>query len=86
MVVELDGRAFHDNPSARDNDARRDLAELAVSDAVTARVTYGLVFRDPCQTARWIGRLLRRNGWAGHVERCSSCRRSEASDLQSPGD
>lgn len=38
VVVELDGRAFHDSPEARDNDARRDIAELATTDAVTARV------------------------------------------------
>lgn len=73
VVVELDGRAFHDSPEARDNDARRDIAELAMTDAVTARVTYGLVFNDACRTAVWIGRILRRNGWRGTVRRCPDC-------------
>lgn len=73
VIVELDGLAFHDNPRARDTDARRDLAELANSNAVTARVTYGLVFREPCLTAMWIARILRRHGWRGHLRRCPSC-------------
>lgn len=73
LVIELDGRAFHDNPRARDADARRDLAELATSDAVTARVTYGLVYRETCRTARWIADLLRRRGWTGRLRPCPAC-------------
>jgi hypothetical protein len=73
VIVELDGRAFHDNAPARDDDARRDLAELATSEAVTARVTYGLVFRDACRTAAWIARILRRRGWTRDFQRCPGC-------------
>ncbi|WP_223162843.1 hypothetical protein [Nocardioides antri] len=73
VVVELDGRAIHDNPQAWDVDARRDLAELATTDAVTARVTYGLVFGGQCETAYWIGRILRRHGWRGELTRCPRC-------------
>lgn len=73
VVVELDGRVVHDHPGAWDADARRDLAELAVADAVTARVTYGLVFREQCATAGWIGQILRRNGWRGTLLRCPRC-------------
>lgn len=76
VVIELDGRAFHDNAMARDKDARRDLAELAVNDDLTARVTYGLVFRDPCWTAAAVGALLRRRGWAGPFRRCATCPRA----------
>ncbi len=72
VVVELDGRT-HEQPGVRDADARRDLAELAVTDAVTARVTYGLVFREPCTTALWIGQVLQRRGWPGPLTRCPSC-------------
>lgn len=75
VIVELDGRAFHDNPLARDDDARRDLAELATADAVTARVTYGLVFRDTCRTAAWVARVLHRHGWRGPFRRCAACPR-----------
>lgn len=73
VVVEPDGRAFHDSPEARDVDARRDLAEIAVSTALTLRVTYGLVFNDACRTAQWIGRVLQRRGWRGEVQRCPRC-------------
>lgn len=76
VEVELDGRAFHDNPRARDADARRDLAELVVTSVTTVRVTYGLVFRDGCWTALMIARLLRRNGWTGTFQRCPRCPRS----------
>ena len=74
VIVELNGRTWHDNPRAWDADAKRDLAELAVSELLTARVTYGLVFRDQCQTARWIADVLRRRGWRGECRRCPRCR------------
>lgn len=73
VVVEPDGRAFHDSPEARDVDARRDLAEAAVSRALTLRVTYGLVFNDACRTARWIAQVLWRRGWRGEFTRCPRC-------------
>lgn len=72
VVVELDGRT-HDAAATRDADAKRDLAELATTGAVTARVTYGLVFREHCATARWIGAILRRRGWTGEPKRCPHC-------------
>lgn len=73
VIVELDGRAYHDGPRARDDDARRDLAELATADRLTARVTYGLVFREQCRTAGWIAAILARQGWTGAVQRCPRC-------------
>ena len=73
LVVELDGRGYHDNPKARDDDARRDIAERATSDLTTVRVTYGLVFGDECRTARWIGAVLRRLGWRGELRTCPRC-------------
>ena len=73
IEVELDGRAFHDNAHGRDADARRDLAELVHSDVTTTRVTYGMVFRDPCWTARMIAGLLRKHGWRGELQRCPRC-------------
>ncbi len=74
VVVELDGRAFHESPRDRDRDALRDLAELSRSDLVTIRVTYGLVFGGACRTALLIGDLLRRRGWTGRPRSCSTCR------------
>lgn len=73
IVVELDGRAFHDAPRDRDRDALRDLAELSRSDLITTRVTYGLVFGDACRTAVLIGGLLRRRGWTGRMRICPAC-------------
>lgn len=73
LVVELDGRAIHDHPAAWDDDARRDLAELATTDARTARVTYGLVFREHCVTGLRIARILQRGGWEGEFQRCVRC-------------
>lgn len=73
VVVELDGRAFHDSPPDRDRDALRDLAELSRSGLVTTRVTYGLVYGDACRTATLIAGLLRRRGWRGRPRRCANC-------------
>lgn len=76
VIVELDGRAYHDSAHARDADARRDLAERAASDTTTLRVTYGLVFDDPCRTAAWVAEVLRRRGWSGEPRDCPACRHS----------
>lgn len=77
LVVELNGRAIHDNTTAWNADAARDLAELAASDARTARVTYGMVFgrnlANACITAARIGAVLTRLGWAGQLKRCPRC-------------
>lgn len=73
IVIELDGRAFHDNAAARDRDARRDLAELAVNGDLTARITYGMVFREACWTAAAVGSLLRRRGWCEPFVLCPAC-------------
>ena len=73
MIVELDGRDIHDRPESWDADAARDLAELATTNAVTARVTHGLVFTRQCETAAWMGRILQRRGWRGQFVRCPYC-------------
>lgn len=70
VVVELDGHAFHGSAAARDRDALRDLAELAATDSITVRLTYGLVFRQPCRTAALVGDVLRTRGWTGDPARC----------------
>lgn len=73
LVVELDGFVFHSSPQVRDSDAARDLAELAASGASTARLTYGLVFTHPCQTAGWIAEILHHGGWGGEFQPCHRC-------------
>lgn len=73
VIIELDGRAFHDNASARDRDAERDLDALVGDRALTVRITYGQVFRSGCRTAARIAQLLRRGGWPGALTPCPAC-------------
>ncbi|CUR54810.1 conserved hypothetical protein [metagenome] len=72
VIVELDGRAFHDSSAARDRDLDRDL-EAAVAGHQTLRIGYGQVFGGACVTAEHIGRILQRRGWAGSPTRCGGC-------------
>ncbi|MDP3889981.1 type IV toxin-antitoxin system AbiEi family antitoxin domain-containing protein [Nocardioides sp.] len=62
LVLELDGRLFHDTTRQRDRDMDRDL-DSAVDGHTTIRLSYGQVFDRPCHTARRIAVLLRQRGW-----------------------
>lgn len=73
LIVELDGWADHGSAAARDNDAARDLAELAVTGDLTVRVTYGQVYRDECRTAAHLARILHARGWTGAFTPCPRC-------------
>lgn len=73
LVVELDGKAFHDNPRARDRDFARDLETVVTSAVTTMRLTYGQVFRDGCATIHKISTLLERGGWPGALRTCEDC-------------
>ncbi|WP_425436998.1 type IV toxin-antitoxin system AbiEi family antitoxin domain-containing protein [Mycobacterium aquaticum] len=61
LVVELDGRVFHDSATRRDADFERDL-DAAVDGRSTVRLSYGQVFDRPCQTAGKIALVLQRHG------------------------
>lgn len=61
LVVELDGRLFHDSATRRDADFERDL-DAAVDGRSTVRLSYGQVFARPCQTAGKIAEVLQRHG------------------------
>lgn len=69
LVVELDGRAFHDTAARRDADMERDL-DAAVAGTDTRRLTYGQVFDRPCTTAAKLATLLQRGGWTGDLRPC----------------
>jgi hypothetical protein len=69
LVVELDGRLFHDTTEQRDRDLERDL-DAAVTHLLTVRLGWGQVFDRPCRTATRLGLLLGRRGWAGGAQRC----------------
>lgn len=73
LLVELDGRAFHDNAAARDRDSARDLTSAVTSSLSTVRLTYGQVFRDGCATIAQIATLLERGGWPGPYVPCPNC-------------
>lgn len=67
LIVELDGRLFHDSASARSKDFERDL-DAAVDGRSTVRLTYHQVFERSCQTAAKIAQVMRQHGIAvsGH--------------------
>jgi hypothetical protein len=70
LLVELDGRLFHDSARQRDRDLERDL-DAAVDGRHTVRLGWGQVFDRGCATAARVGSLLRTRGWPGHPHRCS---------------
>lgn len=70
LYVELDGR-LHDEAEARDDDADRDLDDLA-SGRVTPRLRYRQVFGTPCRTALKLARTFRARGWAGTPVPCGA--------------
>ena len=69
VVVELDGRLFHDTTAQRDRDFDRDL-DAAADGLTTVRVSWGQVFDRPCWTTARIERLLVRSGWSGRARPC----------------
>lgn len=69
LVVELDGRLFHDTARQRDLDLDRDLA-TAADGKDTVRLGWGQVFERPCWTADRIATLLVRRGWRDHASPC----------------
>ena len=70
LVVELDGRLFHDTPTQRDADLDRDLV-TAVGGKDSVRLSYGQVFDRSCWTAVHVALLLQTRGWPGAVRACS---------------
>lgn len=69
LVVELDGRMFHDDPRQRARDLERDL-DAALDRRQTVRLGWTQVFDHPCRTAGKVGRLLGQRGWHGRVTGC----------------
>jgi hypothetical protein len=72
LVIELDGRAFHEGVEAWDNDHERDLDDR-VERRGTVRLSYGQVFRRSCETAAKLAVVLRNHGWDGQLTRCPDC-------------
>lgn len=70
LVVELDGRMFHDSARQRSRDLERDL-DAALSGRQTVRLGWAQVFDGACSTAAKIGRLLADRGWRGDPRPCA---------------
>lgn len=74
VLVELDGRMFHDDAHQRDRDLARDL-DAALEGRRTVRLGWRQVFDRPCVTAAKVGALLVAAGWPGPVRGCGhDCR------------
>ena len=69
LVIELDGRLFHDSASARSKDFERDL-DAAVDGRSTIRLTYRQVFDRACQTAAKIAQVMRQHGIDANGHAC----------------
>ena len=73
VVVELDGRLFHDTTTQRDRDFDRDL-DAAARGLKTLRLSWGQVFDRPCWTSARVERVLVDSGWIGRARPCGpSC-------------
>ena len=64
LIVELDGRLFHDSTEQRDRDFERDL-DAALDGRRTVRLSWGQVYGRSCSTAGKLGALLQVHGWRG---------------------
>jgi hypothetical protein len=69
VIVELDGRLFHDTATQRDRDFERDL-DAAVAGRSTVRLSYGQVFERPCSTAAKVAAVLAAHGVPCDFRRC----------------
>lgn len=69
VLVELDGRLFHDSHRQRDADLERDF-DAAVDGRTTVRLGWGQCTDRACETAARLARLLQQRGWEGHPSPC----------------
>ena len=70
LVVELDGREFHD--AVRDR--LRDNRTVLTLGWTTLRYGWSDVLNEPCRVANEVGLALRQRGWKGRVGTCPRCR------------
>jgi Transcriptional regulator, AbiEi antitoxin len=70
LVVELDGKQYHDDEQ-RDDDRRRDNAATATTGS-TLRYGWADVTRTQCETAAQVYAALRKRGYTGKLKPCSA--------------
>ncbi|NYG59128.1 hypothetical protein BJ980_002051 [Nocardioides daedukensis] len=69
LIIELDGRLFHDSTEQRDRDMDRDL-DAAVDGRTSIRLGWGQCTERACRTAGRLARVLASRGWVGEPVRC----------------
>lgn len=69
LVVELDGRLYHDSARRRDADLERDL-DVAVAGRDSIRLGWGQCTDRACATAARLAKLLQLRGWTGQPTPC----------------
>ena len=77
VVIELDGRTWHD----LDRDMRRDNVLAVAGGVVTLRFGWQAVNSEPCESAAQVARLLSARGWDGLPRPCPRCRNQFANFL-----
>ncbi len=71
LVLELDGHAWHGDPSARARDMTRDLV-AAGAGLLTVRLGWPHIQQAPCVTASGLAAVLAQRGWLGRARACSA--------------
>lgn len=80
VVIELDGRAFHQPTEAAFRDLARDNGHAELN-LITLRYGSADVRGRPCEVAAQVATVLRSRGWLGDGTSCSRCRRSPTRKL-----
>ena len=70
VILEFDGRLWHDTTARRNRDMRRDRL-ATVNDIVTLRFNWNDVRYGQCESAIEIATLLKRRGWQGEMKPCA---------------
>jgi len=69
LVLELDGRAWHDTAQAREDDGWRDLG-AARDGLLILRLGWPHAHERPCRTAAELGVVMQARGWTGTPRPC----------------
>ena len=72
VLVELDGRVWHEGLAASADMARDNQHRLA--SFTTLRFGWPAVVGNPCDVARQVAEALVLHSWSGKLRRCNSCR------------
>lgn len=80
VMIELDGRSFHQGQAALDDMSRDNDHQLV--GIITLRFGWRHVVGDPCAVATAVSLALREKGWPGRLRPCRSCRSGQADSVR----